>query len=452
MVISKKSAVAMVVVLLVAGVWFSLGVVKNTAKAYLYGYPLVLMDLTRQAMTSEGFPVNNFRHIQRFPDHTFRNVVRPNNDTLYSIAWLDLSKGPLVLDVPDTDGRQYVIPFMDAWTNVFSTVGKGSTGTAKGSYMIAGPNWDADVNTSIEMIRAPTNMVWVIGRIQTNGNSDIPNVIELQKHLKLTPLNSWLSGERQVGIQGDNLDDGNSDPNDVLKALSSSEFFSKLAELMGRELPLSDDKEIMGSLESVGIVRGDNGFGFSGVNVIKRSLMEKTLDTLRQQIAGKIEEERELENGWAVARSDIGVYGNNYSMRAAVAMIGLGALPPAEASYPNTGVDSNGLPLDGSNKYTLHFPKDKTPPVNAFWSLTMYDESGFLIENPIDRYAIGDRDALTYNEDGSLDIHIQKEKPENSANWLPAPDGKFAVTMRLYLPKKAFLDGSWKIPGISKNP
>ena len=164
-----------------------------------------------------------------------------------------------------------------------------------------------------------------------------------------------------------------------------------------------------------------------------------------------LEQGRELENGWAVQRDTIGDYGTNYAVRAAVAMVGLGALPPAEASYPNTSRDSEGGLLAGDYSYRLHFPAGQTPPVNAFWSLTMYDEDGFLVANPIGRYTLGDRDKLTFNEDGSLDLLIQHEAPAaNQSNWLPAPKGRFALTMRLYSPKEAFLSGRWQLPAVER--
>lgn len=167
-----------------------------------------------------------------------------------------------------------------------------------------------------------------------------------------------------------------------------------------------------------------------------------------QEIA---ETDRSTENNWAVVRNGIGVYGTDYNVRAFVSLIGLGALPPEEAAYPNAAKDGEGQPLSGKHAYRIHFDAGKTPPVDAFWSLTVYDEKGFLIENPIDRYTIGDRDALTFSSDGSLDILIQHERPEgNISNWLPAPADDFAVTMRLYLPKPDFLDGHWKLPPIER--
>ncbi len=448
---NKITLLVLVVGVTTAG-WLSFSLVKNTANAYLYGYPLVLMDLTRRAMTSpeSGFQENSFQHNREFPDHTFRNVVRPNNDTLYSVAWLDLSQGPLVLDVPDTAGRQYVIPLMDAWTNVFATVGKGSTGTEAGSYMIVGPDWKGDKEESLPVIQSPTNMVWIIGRIQTNGKADIPNVAAIQDQIYLTPLVNWLTGDRIVGMkQGVDKSAGKVDPYEQLSSMTPEEFFTSLSSLMARQYPLQQDAEMLDTLRGLGVEPGVD-IDTDKWSFVKRRLMAFAVSSVQSTMEKRIEEGGPLENGWVVIRQNIGRYGDNYAIRAGIAMIGLGALPPEEAAYPNTKVDSGGDLLNGSHSYLLHFPKGETPPVEAFWSLTMYDEQGFLIDNPLGRYAIGDRDRLKYNEDGSLDILIQNSKPKNSENWLPAPKGDFAVTMRLYLPKSEFLDGQWNLPPIEK--
>jgi len=195
---SRVTLIVLLFVILAVFAQYCISTLKRYGGSYLYGYPLVLMDQTRQAMAKRGsseVAANHLIHIQRFPDHTFRNVVRPNNDTLYSIAWLDLSGEPLILSVPDTQGRYYVMPFMDAWTNVFASVGRRTTGTAAGHYALTGPDWQGTLPEDIQQISSPTNMVWMIGRIQTNGQEDIPAVAELQAKIQLTPLNRWGIGE-----------------------------------------------------------------------------------------------------------------------------------------------------------------------------------------------------------------------------------------------------------------
>jgi hypothetical protein len=421
--------------------------VKSGSEAYLFGYPLVLMELTRQAMDG-GKPVNRFSHKTEFPDHNFRNVVRPNNDTLYSIAWLDLSEEPLVLTVPDTAGRYYVMPLMDAWTNVFATVGKRSYGTGAGEFVIVGPQWQGSTPTDMEVITAPTNMVWIIGRIQTNGRADIANVIALQQHFGLAPLSQFEQGVRPAAAVASEA--SSDDPYQQIQAMSGTEYFQLMSSLMAEQPPTEADAPMLGKLAGLGIsMTGSAPMEQPGpLDALLLNLAKNLTD---KGLKKSLEEGRELENGWAVQRDTIGDYGTNYAVRAAVAMIGLGALPPAEASYPNTARDSEGGLLSGDHSYRLHFPAGQTPPVNAFWSLTMYDEDGFLVANPIGRYTLGDRDKLTLNEDGSLDLLVQHDTPTTGqSNWLPAPKGRFALTMRLYYPKEAFLSGSWQLPAVER--
>ncbi|NNL57398.1 MAG: DUF1254 domain-containing protein [Pseudomonadales bacterium] len=451
--IMKKSLIIVLAVLLIIGAiaFQALTQVKRISSAYLYGYPLLLMDKTRAAMLDAGANSNQLLHSQAFPDHTFRNVVRPNNDTLYSIAWLDLSTEALVLTVPDTGGRYYVMPLMDAWTNVFASIGKRSTGTGAGSYLITGPDWQGTVPTGLSAIAAPTNMVWMIGRIQTNGRKDIPAVTDLQQEFSLTPLHQWQAGARSVGIVNTLARDGGRvDPNEELALLDAESFLAKLAQLMSEQYPLVQDEAMLEQLAAIGVTPGV-AIDKSKLGVIGSLLGDFAIDITRQQVLKRVTEQRSLENGWAVHRQGIGTYGREYGARAAVAMVGLGALPAEEASYPSTNVDANLQPLSGAYRYRLHFAAGETPPVDAFWSVTMYDEQGFLIENPIDRYAIGDRDELQYNRDGSLDINIQHDQQEEGpSNWLPAPLGSFTLTMRIYVPKSAFLDGSWVLPAVRR--
>jgi len=447
-----KGALAALSVIIIAGV-YSVDYIKRVAEAYIFGYPLVMMDLTRQAMTQDQHQTpgskNNFHHIQSFPDHTFKDVVRPNNDTLYSIAWLDLSEGPLVLSVPDTGERAYVMPLMDAWTNVFSLIGKRTTGTQAGHYLITGPDASAATPAGMTRVAAPTNMVWIIGRTQTNGKSDVPAVTQLQQGYTLAALNDWQQGLIPQPLIGLTSPDGE-DPLHQLSRMPASEFFNRLSELMSAQPASVDDRAALDNLASIG-VNISEPFDVGPAAFFHLALAEQAIAATQKKIKQTLSSNDRLENGWAVQRDTIGNYGTDYITRAVVAMIGLGALPPAEASYPNTVVDSQQRTLTGEHQYRIHFAADALPPVDAFWSLSMYDEQGFFIANPINRYAIGDRDELHFNNDGSLDLFIQNTPPEASnANWLPAPSGAFALTMRLYLPKENFLNGQWKLPNVNR--
>jgi len=445
-----------VVILILVSVVFaqkSIRMLKDGAQAYMYGYSLVLMETTNKVITNRnnGYaPVNHFSLVRKFPNHLFREVVRPNCDTLYATVWFDLSAEPIILSVPDMGDRYYVMPFMDAWTNVFAYVGTRSTGNGSGHFLVTGPDWKGTVPEGIKKIQSPTNMTWLIGRIQTNGKKDYVNVHKLQDQLALTPLSRWQAGPPHPAFIKKTSPSQTSDTKAMVAAMDSTAFFSTLARLMGKQPPAAADALMLKTLAEFGVVPGKT-FDLKTLGFLRRLMLTKALEVTRGKLDEITESDRSSENKWAVIREGIGTYATNYDVRALVAMIGLGALEPAEAAYPNADMDIEGKPLSGNNRYRIHFDAGKTPPVDAFWSLTMYDERGFLIDNPIQRYALGDREPLEFNADGSLDILIRHEQPEtNMSNWLPAPGGAFAVTLRLYLAKAEFLDGTWKLPPIER--
>jgi hypothetical protein len=445
----------LVIVIGVVVAYHGIQMLKDGTQAYMYGYSLVLMDTTRQVMTDPDdgrAPVNHFSHVRKFPDHHFREVVRPNCDTLYSTVWLDLSPEPMVLSVPDMGDRYYVMPFMDAWTNVFAYIGKRTTGSGPGHFMVAGPDWTGSVPEGLQAIQSPTYMTWLIGRIQANGKQDFPNVHRLQDQITLTPLSRWEKGDPNPGFirASEPSNSKTKDPLAMVANMPTDEFFSALARLMGEQSPAGADAPVLKTLAEFGVLPG-MPFDLKELGFMRRLMLKKAVGITRGKLDEITRSDRSSENHWAVIREGIGAYGTHYDVRALVSMIGLGALEPAEAAYPNASLDGQGGPLDGSHHYRIHFDAGKTPPVDAFWSLTMYDERGFLIGNSIRRYVLGDRDPLEFNADGSLDILIQHEPPAtNVSNWLPAPAGAFAVTMRLYLPKADFLNGTWKLPPIER--
>ncbi|QFU74377.1 DUF1254 domain-containing protein [Halioglobus maricola] len=444
-----KKVLIIATIMIAAGAFYTVPKVIGGARAYVFGYPLVVMELTRRGMV-EAEGVNRFNHNQVFPDHTFREVVRPNTDTLYSSAWLDLTDGPLQLDTPDTAGRYFVIPLMDAWTNVFASIGKRTRGTGAASYLLAGPDWQGDAPTGMELVRAPTNMVWVIGRIQTNGPDDVASVGVLQQGFRLVPLDN-PAPSAHLAKKAAPLSPTNAglDPYAQIENMPAADFLQLLAQLMAEQPATTRDAPYLQQLVGIGLLAGQR-YEIERLSSLDAWLLD-TGKRLAHAGVRKALDSRTPENGWRVARSGIGNYGIDYGTRTGVAMIGLGALPPEEAIYPNAISDAQGQPLSGEHRYRIHFPPGQTPPVDAFWSLTMYDANGFLVENPIDRYTLGDRDTLVFNEDGSLDVLIQHDAPLGSQdNWLPAPAGEFAVTMRLYLPRDTVLDGSWRVPGIER--
>lgn len=406
--------------------------------AYIYAYPLVIMQVTKDTMTRNKPALENrFFHIDRFPDDTFKDIVRPNVDTLYSTAWLDLTKQPIILSLPDTHDRYYVIELMDAWTNVFASPGKRTTGTKAQDMVIVGPNWTGKLPQGMQVIKSPTNMVFVIGRTQTNGKQDVDYVHAIQKGYALKPLNAFWS-RKPLFINS--AVSGSIAPVDQVKAMDATHFYTIFSKALKNNPAPAIDSKILEVIQKIGDTH---------------TLDPQTLKTLNAAIpAAQQQLEKKdfpLQNGWLMF-THIGIYGTDYNTRAVVAHSGIGANLPEDALYPTAFVDGNDKPLTGQNKYVIHFDKNKLPPVNAFWSITIYGQDDFLIKNPINRFALGDRDNYTLNKDGSLDIYIQHASPgtDKENNWLPIPSGPFNLTMRLYWPKKEVLNGTWKLPPIRK--
>jgi hypothetical protein len=341
---------------------------------------------------------------------------------------------------------------MDAWSNVFARIGTSTTGNREGEYAIVGPDWNGRLPEGMKSLPSPTNRVWIIGRTQTNGEEDFPRAFQVQDGYRITALSNWPQRKHNPSAiqRVQNVEKAEVDPQKMVDSYSYDAYFDKISALMKHYPPLKRDAPMLETLAGIGIVPGKT-FHAEDLNPVKRKLLEIAVEKTRKKMAAIATGNRASENGWTVVRKGIGNYGSDYALRAMVAKIGLGALPPEEAVYPNASVDSQGELLSGQHGYRIHFPDGNTPPVDAFWSLTLYDAKGFLINNPIRRYTIGSRDDLHFNLDGSLDIYVQNQQPEQGiSNWLPSPEGEFQLTLRLYLPEDRFLDGSWKLPPIQK--
>jgi hypothetical protein len=429
------------------------------AEAYEFLYPLVTMELTRRQTTNiEGGrlpgrgPMNFFQHVREFPDADFKIVVRPNFDTLYSSAWLDLTSEPLIVSAPDTNDRYYMLPMMDMWTDVFAVPGKRTSGTGPGQWALTAPGWQGALPRDVPSIEAPTPYVWIIGRTQTNGPTDYPAVNGVQDGFTITPLSHW--GKEPSGPPAhvpDDTIDMKTPPLDQVNALSGPEFFALAAELLKLHQPHLTDWSTVERMGRLGLVVGQSfNAEAHGPDVVKAVTAAPT--EAQQRLLSLLPTLAIVVNGWQMNINSMGVYGTFYAKRAIVAMIGLGANPPEDAIYPLLMADGNGNKVVGQNEYVLHFSTDELPPVDAFWSVTMYDDEGFQVGNELDRFAIGDRDPLVYNADGSLDLYVQHHNPgpEREANWLPAPTGPLGITMRLYAPKRNVLAGGWAPPLLRK--
>jgi hypothetical protein len=428
-------------------------------EAYVYLYPLVIMEMTRRQMvnTPAGAqpgrgPAGAFWHIREFPPAEFRTVVRPNFDTLYSPAWLDLTGEPMVVSVPDTRGRYYLLPLYDMWTDAFAVPGSRTTGTDAAEFAILPPGWRGELPTGVEPIQAPTPSVWVIGRTQTNGPADYDAVHAVQDGFAITPLSH--RGEPTVHLDAriDPAVDTETPPMDQVAAMPGGRFFSLAAELLARHRPHLTDWSMLARIRRVGLRTGEP-FRADVLEPVVREALDRAPEAAVALMRSSLATFAPPVDGWTTNTASMGVYGNFYVKRATVALVGLGANPAEDAIYPICVADADGRPLSGAFRYVLHFERDQLPPAQAFWSVTMYDGEGFQVANEIDRFAIGDRDPLVYNADGSLDIVMQHERPaEPRANWLPAPRGPLGLTMRLYAPAPEAVDGRWRPPAVRRLP
>jgi hypothetical protein len=430
-------------------------------EAYVYLYPLISMEITRRVATHQepgvkaGMgPMNVFHHMRAFPDADFREVVRPNFDTLYSSAWLDLTEEPQIVSAPDTAGRYYLLPMLDLWSDVFAVPGKRTSGTAAANFAVVPLGWKGKLPKGIRRIEAPTAYVWIIGRTQTNGPKDYEAVHKVQDGYRITPLSRWGKKFRPMKAKAaaDPSVDTKTPPLTQVNTMPAGKYFGLGTELMKRNPPHVTDWSMIARMRRIGFEPGQR-FDWNKISPAVKAGLERAAADGLQSMKEKTPTLARVVNGWQMNTDTMGVYGNYYLKRAIVAMVGLGANQPEDAVYPLAVADAGGKPLDGAHRYRLHFDKQALPPVSAFWSVTLYDGEGFQVANPLNRFALGDRDDLKFNADGSLDLYIQHDSPGagKESNWLPSPDkGTLGVTMRLYAPKAEVLDGRWAPPAVTR--
>ena len=426
-------------------------------EAYLYFYPLVTMELTRRQLTNvakpEGVnaPMNAFANLPAFPPADMKVVVRPNFDTLYSSAWLDLSKEPMIVSVPDTHGRYYLLPMLDMWTDVFASPGWRTTGTEAGDFAVTPPGFTGSLPADVIRIDAPTPYVWIIGRTKTDGPSDYDAVHAIQAGFKITPLSQWGKAAEPVVGHVDPDIDMKTPPKVAVDAMPAGKFFAYAAEILKSQPPHITDQPILARMRRIGIERGKS-FDIDKVDPAIKSALETAPEDAQKLMAWKVNSLARVVNGWSMNTDAMGVYGNYYLKRAIIAQLGLGANLPEDAIYPINLADEAGKPLDGASAYILHFEKGAAPPANAFWSITLYDAQGYQVANSLNRFALSSWMPFKTNPDGSLDLYVQNASPgaDRQANWLPAPKGPFNLTMRIYAPKSEALTGKWSPPPVTK--
>jgi hypothetical protein len=398
-------------------------------EAWLYMIPLIEFAGVRARAAAGGLPINRFNHSRTLADHTSRGVTTPNNDTLYSSAHVDLSRGPVTFTLPAAGERYFSLALMDAYTNNFAVLGTRTTGGGGGVVRLFGPNAAAEGS---DVLRSPTNHVWALARTLVTSPPDLPAAHAVQDRLTITgpafPAPGPVAG----------------------RAAPWPEFFAAASRLMvANPPPLTDRAE----LARIAPLQLGAGFDPARFNAADAARIAAGVAEARTRAGGPAAGPE--IGGWAYPRANLGDFGEDYAYRAAIAISGLAALPAAEAMYMRSqGELPRGL-HDGRKRHVLRFLAGRAPPVNSFWSLSLYEATPegqfFFADNSIHRYAIGDRTpGLKTNADGSLDIYISHDAPpaDRQANWLPAPAGPFALNMRTYLPKPELLDGRYRLPPV----
>ncbi|GLR89490.1 DUF1254 domain-containing protein [Bradyrhizobium iriomotense] len=397
--------------------------------AWLWGLPLIEMAEQRAARSADGVKVNTFQHQRALITAKGQFVTTPNNDTLYSQAWLNLENGPITISVPASGSRYYCVPLLDMYSNNFAIVGTRTSGSSARTFTIVGPN-----HTSSMAIRSPTNWVWVLGRTLVDGESDLPKAHAFQ--------DGWtIKGPEAAAPKSH-----------AKRSAPWDQYFASVQELMNESPPPVTDARMLDSMAPLiefGRTFDPARFSPEQIPEIKAGIAEAV------SVMAQARRNALMRNGWTFPRFSLGDFGEDYDYRALVALAGLGALPRVEAMYLRSG-GPDGRGFDSSQSWKLTFSADQLPPADSFWSLSMYrvtaDGQLFFAENAINRYTIGDRTPdLKRGAGGSLEVWMSRTEPTSNpnANWLPTPaDGKFVLILRAYLPKPSLIEGNYQVPAV----
>ena len=414
--------------------------------AYVYGYSPVDVMEARELMAKDPetgeFSVNTMINFKDLLGPDWTAVVSPNRDTLYSPTYLDLTEEPLVFHVPDLGDRYYTFQMIDFYTNNFDYIGKRTTGTAENDFVIVGPNWSGDIPSELDRIDSPTPSIFHLGRTLVSDEADVSVVNTIQEQYTLTKLSDWKDGNTsppQTLAYPDYLMEGD------------FAFFHNMNAAITENPPPSNEQNIVDLFAKINVGPNQTFDENSLDDITKQTIMDAIVvgDSVVTYGSDNIGEKI---NGWHVPSPETGEFGENFILRSGTSKSMLYLNSPVEAMYPKALEDLDGDLLTGENKYVIHFDADKIPPVDAFWSVTIYNSKFLLVDNEIDRYNIGDRTpGLKYNDDGSLDVLIQHEAPDDTSNWLPAPADGFYLINRLYNPQEPALNGDWVPSGVEKN-
>ena len=438
------------------------GWVKDeVSDSYVFGYPLVLMDISREAATGNApgqAPLNTLRHAQSLPPVGASSPPEPNLDTLGSSGWLDVSREPVLVALPDSHGRYMDARALDMWTNVlWSTATKGNERVSglKGQTIAFVPaGWKGTLPARAKRVDVSTRYVWFLARIETRGGGDLAAVRRLQRGIRVAPLSAWdargkraAQADAQTGasLAGDPVATGT--PAAQVAALDAQGFFDRLALALDDNAPAPDDPHALKILGDIGVHPGDPAqlpSGSKDAAVVKAGYADgraRIATPPSNLLAG---------NGWLWVGDDAGNYGTDYALRGYAAYASPGLPTSRDEVRARVAQDSDGHTLNGANRYVIHFSAKDLPPVRGFWSITAYTTDGALDGDAPVRVAFGDRNGARRNRDGSLDVHVSAERPRSGANWVPVPKDDFRLVLRMYAPKPEATNGTWQPPAVER--
>lgn len=415
--------------------------------AFEYAYPLYALARTRwQAVHAPGRPAghesNRLLHERRLADHTARWITAPNNDTLYSNAWIDLAAGQVQVRVREMPpGRYWSVALLDAFTNHIAVIGQRLEGAGPVELTLIGPDCEVPADAARQrLVRTPGTDVWLFARCLVEGPDDLPRAHAMQDRLEVRPLAGAAAA---------------APPAQPVDSADAANFLAVVNAVLARNPAPPDDAQLLAPLAAVGLAAG-NTDAWERIGAPLRDLWRARIGPLHERLRSAGQHGRRDFQGWIAAAADIGNFGRNHALRASVALGGLGALEPHEAMYFVRYLDDRGVPLHGRRAYRLRVPPSGVP-TESFWSFTMYEATAdgqrILVDNPLRRYSVGNRTpGLHLDADGALDLLVQHTPPADArarSNWLPAPAGPFQIALRAYLPRAELREGRAPMPTLN---
>ena len=430
------------------------------AAAYIYGYPLVSMEITRRIMTNvitadeAKAPMGQFAHVRKYPKASFKHHKAPDTDVLSSTAWVDLRAEPYILHVPKVGSRCYLLPLVSGWSEIFASITPRINGGNAFDYALTGPGWKGVLPPSVQEIPSPTHTVWITGRTHCCGSAEDYKAVHIIQNLySLMPLSAYNQKAIYTHPKGvvDPSVNMTTSVHEQIQAMDVETYFNLLTYLMQNNPAGPEDQPILKDMAKIGLIPG-NSFSLAKLDHKTSIALQNVPQAALAKIVARASDRSKLSNGWVLIPHSSDT--EDYLQRASQAYMGLRLALPDDALFAFTTHDLDGHPLRGDNSYIIHIAKEQTPPVHSFWSLAAYNDRYQLTPNALNRYNIHSEDMLKYNLDGSLDIYVQhiSPGPNKASNWLPVPPGAFVLMFRLYRPQEEILKGVWIPPSVIIDP